>query len=57
MTVGSIHGSYPGHYAVRQMQEAHDEYLTGLADMQKAISDMRKDQILQRYQYFVGSVE
>lgn len=24
-------------------------------DMQKAISDMRKDQILQNYQYFVGS--
>ncbi len=24
-------------------------------DMQKAISDMRKDQILQGYQYFVGS--
>ena len=25
-------------------------------DMQKAISDMRKDQVLQSYQYFVGSV-
>ena len=24
-------------------------------DMQKAISDMRKDQVLQNYQYFVGS--
>lgn len=24
-------------------------------DMQKAISDMRKDQVLQEYQYFVGS--
>ena len=24
-------------------------------DMQKAISDMRKDQVLQGYQYFVGS--
>lgn len=24
-------------------------------DMQKAISDMKKDQILQQYQYFVGS--
>ena len=24
-------------------------------DMQKAISDMRKDQVLQSYQYFVGS--
>ena len=24
-------------------------------DMQKAISDMRKDQVLQRYQYFVGN--
>lgn len=30
---------------------------SGLAnlDMQKAISDMRKDEILQGYQYFVGS--
>ena len=28
--------------------------LAGL-DMQKAISDMRKDEILQGYQYFVGS--
>lgn len=25
-------------------------------DMEKAISDMKKDQILQQYQYFVGSV-
>lgn len=24
-------------------------------DMQKAISDMKKDQVLQQYQYFVGS--
>ena len=24
-------------------------------DVEKAISDMRKDQILQQYQYFVGS--
>ncbi len=24
-------------------------------DMEKAISDMRKDQVLQQYQYFVGS--
>lgn len=24
-------------------------------DMEKAISDMKKDQILQQYQYFVGS--
>lgn len=26
-------------------------------DMQKAISDMKKDQVLQQYQYFVGSSE
>ena len=26
-------------------------------DMQKAISDMKKDSILQQYQYFVGSAE
>lgn len=26
-------------------------------DMQKAISDMQKDQILQRYQYFIESSE
>lgn len=26
-------------------------------DMQKAISDMKKDQVLQQYQYFVGSAE
>ncbi|MGN0432442.1 MAG: hypothetical protein ACI4EQ_08810 [Lachnospiraceae bacterium] len=26
-------------------------------DMQKAISDMKKDQILQQYQYFVGGTE
>ena len=26
-------------------------------DMQKAISDMQKDQVLQSYQYFVGSAE
>lgn len=27
----------------------------GNLDMQKAISDMRKDQVLEQYQYFVGS--
>lgn len=26
-------------------------------DMQKAISDMKKDQVLQQYQYFVGSAD
>lgn len=26
-------------------------------DMQKAISDMQKDQVLQQYQYFVGKAE
>lgn len=26
-------------------------------DMQKAISDMKKDQVLQQYQYFVGNAE
>lgn len=26
-------------------------------DMQKAISDMKKDQVLQQYQYFVGKTE
>lgn len=26
-------------------------------DMQKAISDMKKDQVLQQYQYFVGKAE
>lgn len=26
-------------------------------DIQKAISDMKKDQVLQQYQYFVGSAE
>ncbi len=26
-------------------------------DVQKAISDMRKDQVLQQYQYFVGSAQ
>lgn len=26
-------------------------------DMEKAISDMKKDQVLQQYQYFVGSVK
>ncbi len=26
-------------------------------DMQKAISDMKKDQVLQQYQYFVGSAK
>lgn len=26
-------------------------------DIQKAISDMKKDQILQSYQYFVGNPE
>lgn len=32
---------------------------SGLAhlDMQKAISDMKKDQVLQEYQYFVGSAK
>lgn len=32
---------------------------SGLAnlDMQKAISDMQKDQVLQQYQYFVGSAQ
>lgn len=29
----------------------------GNLDMQKAISDMKKDSILQQYQYFVGSAE
>lgn len=29
----------------------------GDLDMQKAISDMKKDSILQQYQYFVGSAE
>lgn len=33
-----------------------DADLTGM-DMQKAISDMRKDSILQDYQYFVGSAQ
>ena len=31
-----------------------DSDIGGL-DMQKAISDMKKDQVLQQYQYFVGS--
>lgn len=31
-----------------------DSDLAGL-DMQKAISDMEKDQVLQQYQYFVGT--
>lgn len=30
---------------------------TGFMDMQKAISDMRKDKILEDYQYFVGSAK
>lgn len=31
-----------------------DASLSGL-DMEKAISDMKKDQVLEQYQYFVGS--
>lgn len=33
-----------------------DSDIHGL-DIQKAISDMKKDQVLQQYQYFVGSSE
>ncbi len=33
-----------------------DSDITDL-DMQKAISDMKKDQVLQQYQYFVGNAE
>ena len=33
-----------------------DSDIGGL-DMQKAISDMQKDQVLQQYQYFVGNSE
>lgn len=68
-----IHEETPGAAPVRQDAKLEDISLTfnkqeefgyigqdsdiRSLDMEKAISDMKKDQVLQQYQYFVGSVK
>lgn len=54
-------GSYQNDHRVQKISVKFDwtesfDYTGGNLDMLKAISDMRKDQVLQAYQYFVGSI-
>ena len=52
----------PVHISLTFNKEESYDYIgseSGLAnlDVQKAVSDMRKDSVLQEYQYFVGSAQ